>query len=41
MATQFTAEERAHFESRLRPLAESGQTFYRDTMAYLTAVKRT
>jgi arsenite methyltransferase len=41
MAKQFTAEERAHFESRLRPLAESGQTFYRDTMAYLTAVKRT
>jgi len=39
MATQFTEVERAHFESRLRPLAESGQTFYRDTMAYLTAVK--
>ncbi len=39
MATQFTEAERTRFESRLRPLAESGQTFYRDTMAYLTATK--
>jgi len=39
LATRFSAEERRHFESRLRPLAESGQTFYRDTMTYLTAVK--
>lgn len=39
LATRFTEEERRHFESRLRPLAESGHTFYRDNMAYLTAVK--
>ena len=39
LATQFTPEERAHFEARLRPLAESGTTLYRDTMAFLTAVK--
>jgi ubiquinone/menaquinone biosynthesis C-methylase UbiE len=40
LASRFTEEERRHFESLLRPLAEGGQTFYRDTMAYLTAVKR-
>jgi arsenite methyltransferase len=39
LATRFTEEERRHFEARLRPLAESGRTFYRDNMAYLTAVK--
>jgi arsenite methyltransferase len=39
LATRFTAEERVHFEAKLRPLAESGATFYRDSMAYLTAVK--
>ncbi len=36
---QFTADERAHFEAQLRPLAESGRTMYRDVMAYLTATK--
>jgi ubiquinone/menaquinone biosynthesis C-methylase UbiE len=40
LASRFTVDERHHFESLLRPLAEGGQTFYRDTMAYLTAVKR-
>jgi arsenite methyltransferase len=39
LATRFTEDERRHFEDRLRPLAESGSTFYRDNMAYLTAVK--
>jgi arsenite methyltransferase len=35
----FSAEERAYFESQLRPLAESGQTSYRTNMAFLTANK--
>jgi arsenite methyltransferase len=39
LTTRFTAEERAYFEAKLRPLAESGATFYRDSMAYLTARK--
>jgi arsenite methyltransferase len=39
LATRFTEEERRHFESRLRPLAESGRTLYRDSMAFLTAVR--
>jgi arsenite methyltransferase len=40
LASRFTEEERQYFESVVRPQAESGQTFYRDNMAYLTAVKR-
>jgi ubiquinone/menaquinone biosynthesis C-methylase UbiE len=40
MASRFTEEERRYFESIVRPQAERGQTFYRDVMAYLTAVKR-
>jgi arsenite methyltransferase len=35
----FSAEERAYFESQIRPLAESGQTSYRTNMAFLTANK--
>jgi arsenite methyltransferase len=40
LASRFTEDERRYFESVVRPQAESGQTFYRDNMAYLTAIKR-
>jgi SAM-dependent methyltransferase len=39
LESRFTEEERRHFEARLRPLAESGRTMYRDSMAFLTAGK--
>jgi arsenite methyltransferase len=39
LATRFNEDERRHFESVVRPAAERGNTFYRDVMVYLTAVK--